>query len=275
MLNEKNAFILTLILYAASAALYFLFFMGQKEKYSHFGAWMLRIGFVLHCYALLNRTIEASYIPLTNQYEFATCFAWGAALCFIVSEYRYKLKSLGTFVVPIILLLALYAAMQSNEIKPIMPVLKSNWLIFHVSTAILSYGSFAIGCAASLMYVIKDRSGSGSFADRHIPDFEKLDRVSYKAIAFGFLMLTFVIVTGAIWAERAWGRYWQWDPKETWSLITWIIYAVYLHVRLYSGWKNKNATWYAILGFISVLFTYIGVNVLLTGYHSYGMLLIR
>jgi len=101
-----------------------------------------------------------------------------------------------------------------------------------------------------------------------------MDAISYRAISLGFITLTVVIISGAIWTEKAWGRYWQWDPKGTWSFITWIIYAIYLHIRLSKGWKNKKAAWYAILGFISIIFTYIGVNTLLAGYHSYGFLAI-
>ena len=108
------------------------------------------------------------------------------------------------------------------------------------------------------------------FHRRELPDAEKLDLISYRTVSLGFLFLTLVIVTGAIWAERAWGRYWSWDPKETWSLITWIIYALYLHVRLNRGWKGKKAAWFAVIGFLCVVFTYIGVNTLIPGIHSYA-----
>ena len=170
---------------------------------------------------------------------------------------------------PIVLIVTFYAALQSTEIKPLMPALQSKWLFIHVSTAIFSYGAFAIACAVSIMFLTRDRFKEDEFNSKYLPQKEVLDQISYKAIAFGFFMLTVVMATGAIWAESAWGRYWRWDPKETWSFVTWIIYAIYLHVRLNKGWRNKKAAWYCIIGFIAVIFTYIGVNTLLVGYHSY------
>ncbi len=150
-----------------------------------------------------------------------------------------------------------------------MPSLQSNWLFFHVGTAVFSYGAFAIACAVSVMYVIRDNMKNDSFTQQNLPQFHELDQISYRAIAFGFFMLTLVISTGAIWAERAWGRYWRWDPKETWSFITWVIYAIYLHVRLNRKWKNRKVAWYAIIGLGAIIFTFVGVNTLMSGYHSY------
>ncbi|MFZ5967381.1 MAG: c-type cytochrome biogenesis protein CcsB [Bacillota bacterium] len=275
MFIENYSFITALSLYSLSTLAYFIFFLFRKEKYASYGGWLVRSGLVFHTAALVSRTTEATFLPLTNQYEFATSFAWGIALCYVGVEWKYKFRVLGTFATPLILVIAFYAALQTKEIKPLMPALQSNWLYFHVSTAILSYGAFAVACSVSVMYLIRDHLKEDSFIGSHMPSFEMMDEISYRSISLGFIMLTVVIITGAIWAEKAWGRYWQWDPKETWSFITWIIYAIYLHIRLSRGWKNKKAAWYAILGFISIIFTYIGVNTLLSGYHSYGLFVIR
>ena len=162
-----------------------------------------------------------------------------------------------------------YAAMQSKEVKELMPALRSNWLGFHVSTAIISYGAFGVSFVLGIIFLLRDRMKEDSFWGQHTPAKEKLDIISYRAVALGLLFLTFTIITGAIWAERAWGSYWSWDPKETWSLVTWIIYAIYLHLRIRRGWEGKAAATFAVVGFICVIFTYIGVNTFLPGLHSY------
>jgi cytochrome c-type biogenesis protein CcsB len=271
MLDEKQGFLFAIILYGLSALAYLIFFISRKLKYSSYGSWLVRAGLLFHTIALTTRNVEASHLPLTTQYEFATSFAWGISLTFIAFEWKYKFKTLGLFATPLILIITFYAALQSSEIKPLMPALQSKWLFVHVSTAIFSYGAFAIACAISVMFIFREKFKDDEFTSKHLPQLEMLDQISYKAIGFGFFMLTLVIVTGAIWAERAWGRYWRWDPKETWSFVTWVIYAIYLHVRLNKGWKNKKAAWYAVIGFIAIIFTYIGVNTLLVGYHSYGI----
>jgi len=272
MFGEKQGFLAALILYSLAALAYITFYISKRLKYSAYGSWLVRAGLLFHTGALAMRTVQTSYLPLTSQYEFATSFAWGISLFFVGFELRYKIRTLGVFATPLILIVTFYAALQSSEIRPLMPALQSKWLVVHVSTAVLSYGSFAVACAVSIMYLIRDKIKEDDFTRAHMPQLSILDNISYKAITFGFFMLTLVIITGAIWAERAWGRYWQWDPKETWSFITWIIYALYLHVRLNRGWRNKKAAWYAIIGFASILFTYIGVNTLLAGYHSYGLI---
>ena len=160
--------------------------------------------------------------------------------------------------------------MQSKEVHDLMPALKSNWLGFHVSTAIIAYGAFGVSFVLSIIFLLRDRMKEKGFLDTHIPQREKLDMISYRSVALGLLFLTFTIITGAIWAERAWGSYWSWDPKETWSLVTWIVYAIYLHLRVRRGWRGKTAAIFAIIGFICVMFTYIGVNTFLPGIHSYA-----
>ncbi|MCC5912531.1 MAG: c-type cytochrome biogenesis protein CcsB [Clostridiaceae bacterium] len=270
MFDERHAFAITLILYSLSMVTYFIFFMLRRENYASYGSLLVKLGLIFHTVSLASRTVAASRLPLASQYEFATTFAWGIALSFVGFEWKYKFKAMGTFVTPLLLVVAFYAAMQNRDIRPLMPALQSNWIVLHVSTAVFSYGAFAIACGVSIMYLVRDKFKADAFINKYMPNFEMLDIISYRAIALGFIMLTVVIISGAIWAEQAWGRYWQWDPKETWSFITWIIYSIYLHVRLNKGWKNKKAAWFAVLGFMAVLFTYIGVNTILVGYHSYA-----
>ena len=171
---------------------------------------------------------------------------------------------------PVTFLVIGYAAMQSREVRELMPSLRSNWLGFHVSTAIIAYGAFGVCFVLSIIFLLRDRMKESGFLAQHIPDKEKLDLISYRSASLGLLFLTFTIITGAIWAERAWGSYWSWDPKETWSLVTWLIYAAYLHLRLRRGWQGRAAAIFAVVGFVCVIFTYIGVNTLLPGVHSYA-----
>ena len=273
MFGENQSFIIALILYSLSTIAYFIFFIFRKEKLGNHGSMLVKLGLAFHTVSLATRTVQASRLPISNQYEFATSFAWGISLFYLIFEKKYRYKILGTFATPIILILIYYAAMQSKDIRPLMPALQSNWIVIHVLTAIFSYGAFAVACAVSIMYVLRDHLKEDSFTRKHMPNLDLLDTMSYRSIAVGFITLTIVIVTGAIWAEKAWGRYWQWDPKETWSFITWVIYSIYLHVRLTKDWKGKKAAWFSIIGFASILFTYIGVNTILVGYHSYSFML--
>ena len=267
---ENTLFTAVMLLYLAAMVLYFIFLVIKHVKAGKIAGYVMVIGFVLHTAALVTRGIGAGRLPLTNQYEFATSFAWGISLCFLMFLWKYHFQALGAFVTPVIFLLIGYAAMQSREVRELMPALRSNWLGIHVSTAILSYGAFGVSFAVSLMFLMRQKMKDNVFWQEHIPEEQKLDMISYRAVSLGFLFLTFVIITVAIWAERAWGSYWSWDPKETWSLITWIIYALYLHLRISKGWKNKSAAMFAVIGFICVIFTYIGVNTLIPGIHSYA-----
>lgn len=276
-MNSFDFFQAETILFFVAVAGYFLaslafifFFVFKRERAGKVAAWVYTAAFSAHSLALIVRSIGAGRLPLSNQYEFATSFAWGIALVFLVMVWRHRHLALGAFVSPVIFLVIGYAAMQSRQVNELMPALQSNWLIFHVCTAILSYGAFGVAFGFSLLYLVHKRIKPGPFKEQHLPSLEKLDILSYRAISFGFLFLTLVIITGAIWAQKAWGHYWTWDPKETWSLITWLIYAIYLHQRLSRGMQGKKAAWYAFIGFLCVLFTYIGVNLFIPSIHSYA-----
>ena len=267
---ENVLFTITMACYLISMVVYVLFFVLKKEALGRIAGLAALAGFVVHTAAMVVRGIGAGRLPMTNQYEFATSFAWGICLCFLFFLWRYRFRVLGVFVMPVVFFVIGYAAMQSREVRELMPALRSNWLAIHVSSAIISYGAFGVSFAVSLFFLIREKMKKDAFWDSHIPAPERLDLISYRAVSLGFLFLTFVIVSGAIWAERAWGSYWSWDPKETWSLITWLIYAVYLHQRIRKGWRGKSAAIFAAVGFVCVLFTYIGVNTFLPGIHSYA-----
>lgn len=271
MLAVDNVlFTIVMLLYFAAMILYFVFIAIKKDPVAKIAVGLQILGLVLHTAALVCRGIGAGRLPLTNQYEFATSFAWGLCLVSLIFVIKFKFPVLGAFAAPVIFLIIGYAAMQSKEVHELMPALRSNWLGFHVSTAIIAYGAFGVSFVLSIIFLLRDKMKGKGFLDRHIPDKEKLDLISYRSVALGLLFLTFTIVTGAIWAERAWGSYWSWDPKETWSLVTWIVYATYLHLRIRRGWHGKAAAIFAVAGFVCVMFTYIGVNTFLPGIHSYA-----
>ncbi len=271
MLQVENVlFTIVILAYFAAMILYFAFIAVRKDGVAKAAVALQCAGFALHTAALVCRGIGAGRLPLTNQYEFATCFAWGLCLVCLVFVFRYRFTVLGAFAAPVIFLIIGYAAMQSREVRELMPALRSNWLGFHVSTAIIAYGAFGVSFVLAVIFLLRDRIRAQGFLDRHIPDREKLDVIGYRSVSLGLLFLTFTIVTGAIWAERAWGSYWSWDPKETWSLVTWIVYAIYLHLRVRRGWEGRAAAVFAAVGFLCVLFTYIGVNTFLPGVHSYA-----
>ena len=267
---ENVLFTVTMLLYVAAMVVYFLFIAARREGMTKVAVILQTAGFILHTAALIVRGVGAGRLPLTNQYEFATSFAWGLCLVSLIFVYRYKFHVLGAFAAPVIFLIIGYAAMQSKDVHELMPALRSNWLGFHVSSAIIGYGGFGVSFVLGIIFLMREYMKDQSFLDRHVPSREKLDLIAYRSVSLGLLFLTFCILTGAIWAERAWGSYWSWDPKETWSLITWIIYAAYLHLRINRGWKGKAAAVFAVIGFIAVLFTYIGVNTFLPGVHSYA-----
>ena len=267
---ENILFTIVMLLYFGSMILFFLFVAIKKDSLAKAAITVQGTGFLLHTAALICRGIGAGRLPMTNQYEFATSFAWGICLVSLIFIMKFKFPVLGTFASPVMFLIIGYAAMQSKDVHELMPALKSNWLGFHVSTAIIAYGSFGVSFVLSLIFLFRDRITENGFLDKHIPNREKLDLISYRSVALGLLFLTFTILTGAIWAERAWGSYWSWDPKETWSLVTWIIYAIYLHLRIRRGYEGKAAAIFAAIGFVCVMFTYIGVNTFLPGIHSYA-----
>jgi cytochrome c-type biogenesis protein CcsB len=203
--------------------------------------------------------------PLSNFYDSLIFFAWCLPALGLMAFRRYLKGYLGALVALLATLLLAYASLGvDSRIQPLMPALKSNWLLVHVVTAFLGYAAFALAFGGAILYLLQDRHPRAS-----LPPLPVLDRLIYRTTVLGFLLLTLGIFTGAIWAETAWGRYWSWDPKETWSLITWLIYAALLHARLLKGWHGRRIAWLAVLGFIAVLFTYLGVSFLLSGLHSY------
>ena len=233
---------------------------------------LVAIGFALHTGNIVARYVLSGHIPIANLHEASSFFSWCIVLLFFYLEYRYKLGLLGSFIMPVVFILMLSSSMLPRKIEPLSPVLQSYWLGIHTVLAFIGDAAFAMAFGIGLMYLIqehyvKSKHLGGLF--RKLPSLQTLDEINYRLITIGFPFLTLAIITGALWAESAWGSYWRWDPKEVWSLITWFIYALVLHVRLTAGWRGKRAAILSIIGFCAVLFTFFGVNLLLKGLHSF------
>lgn len=230
------------------------------------------IGFLLHTANIVVRYVQGGHLPATNLHESTSFLAWCILLLFFFHEYRYKLGLLSSFIMPIVLIFMLSSSVFPREITGLSPVLKSYWFAIHVTLAFLGDAAFAMACCIGIMYLIQERFVkskhiSGLF--QRLPNLQSLDEVNYHLITLGFPLLTLAMITGAIWAKSAWGTYWRWDPKEVWSLITWFIYALVLHLRLTVGWRGKKAAILSIAGFLLVIFTFLGVTLLLKGIHVF------
>lgn len=212
------------------------------------------------------RGIWAGRVPWGNMYEFSISSAVGILFVFLIWSTQRNLRWLGLFVtIPTLLTLGLAVTVLYTESAQLVPALKSYWLVIHVFAAIVGGGAFTVGAATAGLSLI---SGKGWF--QQLPSREKLEGLTHKVVAFSFPIWTFAVVAGAIWAENSWGRYWGWDPKETWAFITWVIFAAYLHARSTAGWKHQKASVIAIVGWLSFLINYFGVNIFINSLHSYA-----
>lgn len=211
---------------------------------------------------------EAARPPFSNMFESLMVLAWTVVVVYLALSAARQIPALGTATALLATLVLAYASTFESTIQPLMPALRSNWLTVHVFTCMLGYGAFALSFLAGSGYLIAMRSGSRTSEALR----ETLELITVRTISFGFLFLSLGIITGAVWANSAWGSYWSWDPKETWSLITWLVYAGYLHCRFVRGWRGRRAAYLAIIGFLCVLITYFGVNFLtiMKGLHSYA-----
>lgn len=263
---------LSIITYTVALLIYVTCFIFSKPYLKVVARIVTISAFAMITVLLGIRTLLIGTLPLTNLFEFGLFFVWGIAAVFLIIEYKYDMWTTGMFVLPIAIVLLLWLFTLDTSVRPMMPALRSNWLIIHVLSAVVAYGAFTVSFALSVMYILKEWVLLKNASNRLIqtlPSLQILDEISYKVIFIGMPFLTIMLVTGAIWAEFSWGSYWSWDPKETWALITWLIYAVYLHVRLMRNWRGKRAALLSIIGFGAVLFTFIGVSYLLPGMHSY------
>lgn len=247
----------------------------RVDMFGRLGVMLSVLGFAAHAIGVVCRGIAAHRAPWGNMYEFTI-----TATFFVAAAYLYlaTVKRMRWIGLPVSLLLAVFNGLAATvfyvAVAPLVPALHSVWFVIHIVAACIGAAAFNIGAAASILYLVKEhaeKKGTGTTGYlAKLPSAKRIDTIAYRAHAFGFPVWTFTIAAGSVWAEYAWGRYWGWDPKETWSLVTWVVYACYLHARATAGWRGRNAAIIAIVGLVCFWFNFIGVNLLISGLHSYA-----
>lgn len=250
-----------------------------KRKLARIALALTVLGWTLQLAATVMRGLAASRVPWANMYEFAMTGTLIIIGVFLLVNLKWDMKFLGSFVTGLVLLLlGLAATRYYVEIVPLPPALQSYWLVIHVFVATLATGFFALGFALSLMQLLQTRREAAAAAGAktklafltRLPDAAQLENYAYRLIIIGFVLWTFTLIAGAIWAEKAWGRYWGWDTKEVWTFIIWTIYAGYIHARSTRGWRGTRSAWLAMIGFAAVIFNFTVVNIFFKGLHAYS-----
>ena len=280
LLSSQSAIMWMCFLYFLATAVYWLGLLRRSDFLNRVGSGLTWAATVLGLTGLFVRWGESyligadvGHIPVSNLYEVFVLFCLITALMYLYYEARYQARQMGAFVLVVIsaavgFILWYTFDRQAHEIQPLIPALQSWWMKIHVPANFVGYGAFALSAMLGVAELLAMR---GILTSR-LPKPEVIDEVMYKAIAVGFLFFTIATVLGAMWAADAWGGYWSWDPKETWALIVWLNYAAWLHVRLVKGWRGAVLAWWAVIGLFVTSFAFIGVNMFLTGLHSYGTL---
>ncbi|MEO0048462.1 MAG: ABC-type transporter, permease component: cytochrome c assembly [Pseudomonadota bacterium] len=280
MLSSQSAILWMSVFFALSTLFYSLSFalrsnaMGPAaSKLSWAAVYIGLTGMLVRWYESYLMGADIGHIPISNLYEVFILFCLITALFHLYYEARYQSLVLGAFVLWIILAAVAFifwysVSRDAHQIQPLVPALQSWWMKIHVPANFIGYGTFALAAMVAIAYLLKSKN---ILADR-LPSLELLDDVMYKAIAVGFAFFTIATILGALWAAEAWGGYWSWDPKETWALIVWLNYAAWLHMRLMKGLRGVVAAWWALVGLLVTTFAFIGVNMFLSGLHSYGTL---
>ncbi|MET3636948.1 cytochrome c-type biogenesis protein CcsB [Curtobacterium oceanosedimentum] len=249
---------------------------GGGTKFERVGMAMTILALVLHVGATVLRGIAADRVPWGNMFEFSLTGTALITLIFLLVQFWQNLKFLGVFITGLtIILLGIATVNYWVPVVPLQPALQSYWLVLHVFVAIAGTGFFALGAGLAVAQLVQTHR-QGRPASKQLrfmetlPDADRLEVLTYRVLLVGFVLWTFTLIAGAIWAERAWGRYWGWDTKEVWTFIIWVVYAGYIHARATRGWRGARSSWLALIGFAAVMFNFSVVNVFFKGLHSYS-----
>jgi cytochrome c-type biogenesis protein CcsB len=256
----------------ASGLVYILYFNNQRKKWLGGGVVLAMSGFFCLTAVLVMRVLAANGFSVFGLYESLLFFSWLIMILYLFVERKANNSVNAIFVLPLVVVLLSFAKFFDSSVRPLPPALKSYWLGIHVTFCFLGYACFVLGFCFAVLYLWQEREIKSRKVDRfffRLPSLGLLDSLGYRTIAYGFCFLSLGIISGSVWAQRAWGSFWSWDPKETLSLILWLVYLIYLHGRLTQGWKGRRCAFLAIAGFIVMLFTYLGVSFILPGLHSY------
>jgi cytochrome c-type biogenesis protein CcsB len=287
LLASQSAIMWMSALFVAATVAYFAALAARSDFTGKVASDMTWAAVVMGFSGLMVRWRESylmgsdiGHIPVSNLYEVFILFCLITALIYLFYEGRYRTRAMGGFVLLVIsaavgFLLWYAFTRDAHEIQPLVPALQSYWMKIHVPANFVGYGAFALAAMVGVAYLVReraDRVAPQGFIATRLPETEMLDDVMYKAIALGFAFFTVATILGALWAAEAWGGYWSWDPKETWALIVWLNYAAWLHMRLTKGWRGAPMAWWSVVGLFVTLFAFLGVNMFLSGLHSYGEL---
>jgi cytochrome c-type biogenesis protein CcsB len=280
MLSSQSAILWMSALFVFSTGFYWMGLIARSPFGSSVGSKLCWAAVVVGFTGMMVRWYESyligadvGHIPVSNLYEVFILFSMITALFYLYYEQRYATRQLGPFVLLVIsaavgFLLWYTVSRDAADIQPLVPALQSWWMKIHVPANFIGYGTFALAAMVGSAYLLK----SYGYLEDRLPALEVLDDVMYKSISVGFAFFTVATILGALWAAEAWGGYWSWDPKETWALIVWLNYAAWLHMRLMSGLRGRPAAWWALVGLVVTTFAFLGVNMFLSGLHSYGKL---
>jgi cytochrome c-type biogenesis protein CcsB len=265
------AMVFAILLYLLSAAAYLAYFLLQKSYLQRAGIILLSGGLLCHTVGLVLDVLQQGHFPATNMRETLSLAGWATAGVFILLNYRYRLKILGVYAAPFVALIMAVVSQLPDEPVQTTPLFQSFWLVAHVTLIFFGEAAFALACGAGILYLLQENSIKAKkrrFVFKRLPSLELLDSTGYACIVVGFTLLTIGLITGLIYAKSVWGRFWSWDPKEVWSGIAWLFYAALLHGRLTVGWRGRRSALMAILGFVVLLFTFLGVNLFMEGHHK-------
>ncbi len=275
MSTHTILFKIILICYLVATVLYLIQVVGRKDKLGQIARFSLLGGALVQLVGFIIEFIQVGHTPVTNLHQSLSFSAWCLVALFLFFDLRYRLSVMGAFTSALAVITMFGSGIAPRAVEPLSPILNSWWFPLHVSFAFLGYAAFALAFGAGVMYLLQDRMlKSKHFSGLYyrLPSLDTLDSINYRALSYGFPLMTLCIITGAAWAESVWGTYWSWDPKETWALMTWFVYAALLHGRLSIGWRGRRAAIFAIIGFGCLLFTFLGVNLLLNGMHTFDAL---
>lgn len=266
-------FNISFIFYFLAIIYNFVFAAVKKEKVFFAGFGAVIAGFFFHSAYIVSRFILSGYIPFTNVFESLVFFAWTLIVIYLIFSLKYKFEILGSFILPLVFLCYFHALFLPKDINPLSDVLKSPWLNFHVIMSFFGYATFALAFSTGLMYLMQEhyvKARKPAPFYYLLPSLEVLDELNSRLVSIGFFLFTISIITGAFWAHQVWGSYWHWDPKVLGSLITWLIYVVYLVCRHVYGWQGKKVAYLSVAGFWSAILTYMLISSFKLGMHIFG-----
>jgi cytochrome c-type biogenesis protein CcsB len=264
-------FVVAILCYLLSSAGYFTYLIFQREILQRLGIGLLLAGFICQTIVLIGDFIALGHMPVNNLHETLSLVAWTLAGAFLALSLKLQVKLLGLYVAPLAAFVSIVANQFPSDLLQPQNLMQGFWLWVHIIAVFLGNAAFTLACSVGTLYLIQEhsiKSKSHGFFFKRLPSLDLLDSTGYACIVTGFTMLTVGLVTGMMYAKNVWGRFWSWDPKEIWSAITWIFYAVLLHERLAVGWRGRRAAIMAIAGFFVLTFTFLGVNFLLKGHHG-------